>query len=724
MSDSTPQSAPQVPDDSQRDERAALAQSRVADVFASTSPGTKKSSIPIGSSYANYLFGSAGSGDKPAWSDTAKGRAMIRLVSRGLIGSAFFTIGGRFARSQLRNYHAEGALPENAPLLQRLARGLDNTLGRGIKGIAWLAADTSTAVNAEERLLLRRTAALDAVDFRPKSYYHDTPEIANIVHRFRDGMTISRPPNGRSYGAEVVGVTFDFAMASIGDASARNVIQAFDPNVKHSWMRDENDQPTTRGKGHFDFGRWLKAVGTSSWRIMTKNQGEDWATGLVYVFQMKYQRQMLNNWFKGAKLVFDNHWNGGAYKVDDAGRIIGDYQLPGAIDLHARFVGYNWYTLMYREAYDAVGEHLKKWKDGTGSLLPHLSTNPIRDTIDGVANSVRYVAKSFIKANLYMQPAVIPFWLFRVPQSKWRGAYIAQNQPGNVNAIGLKRPDTFAGHAQQEAISRDYNFPYNTGANKYPTAQGINLRDGSEPNTLFVGNRAIHDAQAIRVDPFSVASYEHYKTGTGREQFEKGFSQALNPFGWVSYKLGSLATRATRGLSKRGIGRVMGWDGADPTSSFRNPTDLGHEVFMRSYVDAAVAYTPYMWAKAEAALRVDEHKPNERGPIDNAIYNLIDNTVALNLRGVITTARDVIKLGLHYDRDVKSREGTPLPEKPSAPTNTVARDTIQHSGNMRAANNNHPDADNDNPSNERNWAETVAGRHLGATFQAPGSTRH
>lgn len=706
-----------------RGEAVTLARNGAGVVDASAAAGYKNSSIPIGSSYASYLFGSGGSGDKPAWSDSAKGRAVIRLVSRGLVGSAFFTIGGRFARGQLRNYHAEGALPENAPFLQKLARGLDNTLGHGIKGIAWLAADTRAATTAEEKLLLRRTAALDAVDFRPKTYYHDTPGQF-FTHRYRDGMEIVRPYNGRSYGAEVVGVTFDFAMASIGDASARNVIQSLDPNVKHSWMRDKDDQPATRGEGHFDFGRWLKAVGTSSWRIMTKNQGEDWATGLVYVFQMKYQRQLLNNMFKGSKLVFDNHWNGGAFKVDDAGRIIGDYQLPGAIDLHARFVGYNWYTLMYREAYDAVGEHLKKWKDGTGTLLPHLSANPISSAINGMAMGARYVTKSLIKANLYMQPAVIPFWLFRVPQSKWRGAYIAQGQDGHINAIGSLQPDRLNHLAEREALTGDYNFNYSTQAFKYPTAQGINLRNGSEPNTLYVGTRAITDAPAIHTDPFSMASYEHFKTDTGREKFEKGFSQALNPFGWVSYKLGFVATRATRGISKRGLGRVIGWEGGDATSSFRNPTDLGHELFMRNYVDAAVAYTPYMWAKAETALRVDEHKPNQRGPMDNAIYNLIDNTVALNPRGVITAARDVIRLGLHYDRDVKSREGADLAATAAKPTNTVSSASVQHSRPIPAANNNQPEAANDNPDHERSWAETVAGRHLGATFQAPGATRH
>lgn len=695
--------------------------SAASQVFASGQPGERRSAIPDGSSYANYLFNNMGTSDKPAWSDSARGRAAIRLVSRGLVGSLFFTIGGRFARGQLRNYHAEKELTREAPVLQWLARGIDNTLGRGVKGIAWLSADTRAAINAEEKLLIRRTAALDAVDFRWKTYYHDTPGQL-FTHHYHDGKSIVRPCNGRSYGAEVVGVTFDFAMASIGDASARNVIQAFDPNVKHSWMRDQDDQPTTRSEGHFDAKRWLKAVGTSSWRILSKNQGEDWAAGIVYVFQMKYQRHLLNKWFKGAKIVFDNHWNGGAYKIDDAGRIIGDYQLAGAIDLHARFVGYNWYTLMYREAYDAIGEHLKKWKNGTGQLLPHLPAHPIRGTIDGVANSVRYVAKSFIKANLYMQPAVIPFWLFRVPQSKWRGAYIAQNQPGHVNAVGLQQPDAHDHPAIYDHVNKTYDFNRSTSAKKYPTAQGIQLRSGHEPNTLYVGQRAIHNPQAIHVDPFSRDSYEHYTPGV-----EKTFSRALNPFGWMSYKLGTLATRATRGISQRGLGRVIGWEGGDAASSFRNPTALGHELFMRNYVDAAVSYTPYMWAKAETALRVDEHKPNELGRMDKAIYGLIDNAVALNPTGVVRAGRDIIQLGLHYDRDVKSREGADYSANshvPVTPRTVVARDSIARVMPPRAVNNNEPIAANDQSTDERSWAENVAGRHLGATFQIPGSTRH
>lgn len=685
-----------------------------------------------GSSYANYLFGAAGSTDHPAWSDTSKGRAVIRIISRGIVGTAFFTIGGRLARTQLRNYHPEKELGPGAPPLQWLARGIDNTLGQVVKRVGWSIADTRKAFAAGERELMtaeqiaarklewRRISALEAVDFRPKAYYHDQPGLLH-TYTYKNGMKITRPYNGRSYGAEVVGVTFDFAMASIGDATARNVIQAFDPNIKHSWMEDKDGNPTTAREGHFNAMKWLGALGRSSWRIMSKNQGEDWATGLVYVFQMKHQRQMLNKWFKGSKLVFDNHWNGGAYKVDDQGRIIGDYQLPGAIDLHLRFVGYNWYTLMFREGYDAIADHLNQWKKGATNLLPQLPHDPITATANTVASTVRYVLKSFIKANLYMQPAVIPFWLFRTPQSKWRGAYINNHLPGDVNAVASLNPDAKGHLVIHEPRSNNYDFNYSTVADKYPTAPGNNLRTGHEPNVFYFGQQAVHNPEAIAQAPFSAASYRHFATDGIQSKIEKRFSQAINPFGWASYKMGSLATRLSAHINPQSrIGRLIGWDTSAPGSSYANPTALGREHFVRSFVDASMAYTPYMWAKAETALRVDEHAPNQLGRMDKAIYSLIDNTVALNPRGMIAAGRDVINLALHFDKNVKSRETV---EKPAS---TVSAASIQATPYAPATSKNasNDNAHNDNDVPDRSWAESVAGRHLGANFQTPSATRH
>jgi len=83
------------------------------------------------SSYQNYLFGKAGSDERPAWSDSTGGRAMIRMLSRGVVGAAFFTIGGRMAQRDMQGYN-QHMKPAN--LLQGIAKGFDMTFGKVLHG--------------------------------------------------------------------------------------------------------------------------------------------------------------------------------------------------------------------------------------------------------------------------------------------------------------------------------------------------------------------------------------------------------------------------------------------------------------------------------------------------------------------------------------------------------------------------------------------------------------
>ncbi|MFZ4541283.1 MAG: hypothetical protein ACOYNL_05660 [Rickettsiales bacterium] len=537
------------------------------------------------SSYQSYLFGSAGTDEHPAWSDSAKGRAIIRIISRGLVGAAFFTIGGRMAEKQLVGYTPEKWEWSAKKPLQAIAKLFDVSLGRGIeKSVTAL----STFKHSPE---VAAQIGKQAVTFRNSKIY--------------DG-TVAK---GRSYGADVVGFTFDFAMASIGDASTRNIIQALDPNVKKTWFVNDDGRPALRGESkHFVFSEWVKAVGKTSWRILSKNQGEDWAAAIPYAFQMKYQRQALgkifNKQFDGHQIAFDNSWNGGAYRVNSKNQIVGDYQLAGAIDLHARFVGYNWYTLMFREGYDVIGSAFKKWKDDGFAIHPHLpDANPITAAVDGIGATARYVAKSFIKANLYMNPSVIPFWLFRVPQSKWRSNHV-------IDADN-----------RGQLVGREFN---------------IDLR-----------NEAPTNITAGRLNPYDSNNYHTYANTTWLDKLEKRFSQTLSPFGQLSNYFGKRAAQGGAILSKNG---------------FASST-LGDEKFMRQYVDAAFSYTPYMYAKAEFGLRVDDSKgPGQPGQMDKAIYRFMDNIASFNLNGTGKSIKEIWTLGTNFEREVVAREGGHVPD--------------------------------------------------------------
>jgi hypothetical protein len=345
-----------------KDLRAQRAEQRLNGMDTQNTNHTEKGlyrNHPFEGSYQSMLFGSAGTLEKPAWSDSTKGRLFIRMFSRGILGAAMFTIGGRISRMQLMDYDPHTftwATAKQKPL-QAIARSFDHVFGTPIAKIAAMRVNTA-GMTAAEAKLAKANAEWDAVNFRTASYYHSVG--GKLDHK-------GRPMNARSLGAEMVSVSFDFAMMSVGDGMGRNLVQMIDPHIRKTWRVNDAGEKAKEGeKSHFSPTKFAQSLGWSAWRILSKNQGEDWAVALPYVYQMRFQRKLLGRAFKdeqnGIKLALDHAWNGAAYKVNNAGKIVGDYNLAGAIDLHARFVGYNVYTLMFREGYDTLGHKLKEWK--------------------------------------------------------------------------------------------------------------------------------------------------------------------------------------------------------------------------------------------------------------------------------------------------------------------------------------------------------------------------
>lgn len=598
-------------------------------VPASKEAAAKSRTQSQDSSYQNYLFAGARSGDAPAWSDTKTGRAMIRLVSRGIMGATFFAVGGRMANTQLKNYDHTATWNWNKPL-QVVAKAIDTTLGRGIeKTVTSLAGLKYGAGSQVAKDIGRR-----AVTFRESRNFPNS------------GIAM-----GRSYGADIVGFTFDFAMASIGDAGTRNIIQGLDPNIRKTWLVNDNGEPAKTGeRKHFLPGEWLKAVGKSAWCVFSKNQGEDWAAAIPYAFQMKFQRQFLGNIFnkrwQGHELVFDHGWNGGAYRMNQQGKIVGDYQLVGAIDLHARFVGYNWYTLMFREGYDAIGRAFNQWKENGFKLSIPVPEhfNPITTPIDGALHAARYVTKSFIKANMYMNPAVIPFWLMRVPQSRWRGKQFIEGEPPR----------------------------YGTDTNMH------------QPGGL---------------DPYATSNYEHYKTDTRFDRAEKWISKNIfTPIGKMSFAAGEGVGKATENYLRTNQWETKtGWlprllKGEEATI-FAGGRRLAHEI-----VDASFSYTPYMYAKQEFGLRVDEKKASEvLGTMDVAIYKFMDDVASLKFKAIPADLKKMWTLGSNFEREIKVREGG---DSGVTPKTQVQGTSIQRNNAGPAAN------------DEQQWTKRVAGSDI------------
>ncbi len=550
------------------------------------------------SSMESYLGGGglyAKGAEHLTWMDRTSTRTAVRLISRGIFGAAAFALGTRYARDQMRNYHPEDWKFDSKKPLQAVAKGFDTVFGTPIKAVL--------------RPLVGAKRAEDLVWFRRNAYYwnrapHDVPSAL--------AATMNRLPLGRSLGAEMVVTSFDFSCASAADAAVRNIIYTLDPNVKKPW-RDE--------EGNFDLRKLLAYTGHTTWRILTKNAGEDWAVALPYVFQMKLQRRLIGKMAAGSKLYLDHGWNGGSYQLDDRGKVIGDYQKSGALDLQLRFTGYNWYTLMYRETYDAIGRGLASWKKNGFSLsLPGLPEHPVADTLTGVKDLGRYIIKSFIKANLYMQPSVPFFWVFRTPQSKWRS--------GPLNAdygYTLRAPV-----AKSDSLGMNQNRLFQGSTYGRPVAAGA---------PVFFHQTAITGHDLTNFDPYAA---RHQKSL---------FSKILNPFGKLSYGTGSKILESGLGQSLlHGSGRI---------SRFFGQNTLDREALLREMVDASYSYTPYMIAKAEFGLRVDD-RPSEGGlgKMDKKIYDAMDALGSFRVREFARHARDIGSMIMgNFSIDIGGKEG-------------------------------------------------------------------
>lgn len=587
--------------------------------------------------YEEYLFGRAtyaqGSREK-TWSDSMAGRSTIRLVSRGIFGAAAFTWGGNLASKQLRGYAAENVhfnldTLKSKPL-QLIAKTFDTVLGSTIKaGVRRIVSDP-----AKKEIIANR-----AVRFRQKAYFHNEP-----------GQEA-----GRTLGAEMVAVTFDFACASAADATARSLIQLTDPNIQKPW-RDKD--------GHLDIAQGIKSFGGSAWRIFSKNQGEDWAAALPYVYQMKLQRNAIARLKPGFKLASDLQINGASSVINREGQIIGDYQKQGALDLQMRFMGYNWYTLMYREAYDGLSDKFKRWKENGFQISMPEHFNPVAGTAEGIAHATRYVAKSAIKSALYMAPSVPFFWVFRTPQTKWKAPLILDNGgiSGTQNAYVFRHPgEGFAATPSEKYGAEE--FKMNTSPEHLRVWQGgTHTNDGHRIDMAYFGEEIKAGGKARAIT--TMGGDEIFKLKNQKTLFAK----LVNPFGWVSYKTGSALVNAGDWLAAKspGFSKLMG-------------NELTREKHLRTFVDASLSYTPYMIAKAEFALRVDDRSTGGGvGEMDKAIYKGIDSFVTLDMKGLGQSTRRIGDLLFNNDRHVQTEEApSPVVEKTSIQMPTLATPT-QH----------------------------------------------
>jgi hypothetical protein len=510
------------------------------------------------------------------WNSSPQGRFAIRVVTRGVLGAAFFTVGGALTTKWLQNYNSEASLLKQDNPLAFISKLVDAGVGKPIEAVV-------NAIGKDGKRM---------VTFRPAGLGHTSHRVS-----------------GRSLGHEVSAVSFDFFCASIGDAWGRDIAGWIDPNVKKDWMKD----------GKIEWPAAIKQAMKSTWRYVTYNGGEDWAVAIPYVYFMKGHRRLVDHISPGFKYDFDRNLNGGSARFS-GGEHVGNFNRGGIMDLQHRFVVYNMGTVAYRELYTFIGEKLQGKQT---SLYGAQDKEPPNSIGEKLANTAKWMVRSVVKAGIYMTPAVPFFWFLRTPQTKFRGLVIddehgtlvRKKMDGDkyVMVGGQQLAETELEHALERGMQHAYE----------PVTVNMNVK-GKELEWMKhnpVTNQV--SFSPAKEHPLKAGAFHHNAAVGGTVQAGlRGLTSVSDavrePFERLGGKLDEVVVnqRKLGDIAQRNMG-----------SSLRNMAN--------TYVNSAMSYTPYMYAKAEFANLWDD------GKMDMSIERAIDGATRLNFGEFREGLRDI-----------------------------------------------------------------------------------
>lgn len=535
------------------------------------------------------------------------GRVGTRLISRGIFGAAFFTMGNIALRSW--DPVLTRMNPEESPWIHRgfnkIMDSCDYVFGKPIA--AATEGVYSLLGNPEAKELGQKAVT----GFRSK-----VNVSAFGMKKAMSGLSLKQVPisavSGRSLGEEMVRVTFDFAMGSVGDAFGRKLVGVFDPNVHKDWLEN----------GHIHFGKMAKSMAKSAWEIASYNQMEDWVAALPYVYQMRGQRAIQSKYWPGSKIAMDHNMSG--FRFDkESGDITGSYLPVSVMDLQFRFMGYNFYTLMFRDVYNHVANELHQWKEHDYPLHISLPQHPVEAVEHAIGETIKYTAKSFMKSMLYMAPAVPFFWATRAPIMHKNGFFLADDQENGV--VTHKRTVPVRREGKD---GKDISFWAKEGENG-----GLGITTTKNADILsFADMRRAHPKE------WKINTHGHnfikFKDGdiivpylNGKPIHPEWFSPDFNPYDQkyannllekILFPIGNAASHATDFLAKEVFQKVadtsfmsdyilpkMKNSGHWGKVVDVNPRIFNTYNFAGTYINAAMSYTPYMIAKYETANHID-----------------------------------------------------------------------------------------------------------------------
>lgn len=517
------------------------------------------------------------------WNSTPYGRLAIRCFSRGMLGAVFFTGGGMLSRKWLHSDAGERYDP-NAPWSHQI---FPEHGGNPLRFMAKLI-DTVAGKPIEFTVNMLGGNGEKAVRFRPT--------------KFRGHPGSDHTVRGRSLGNEASTVTFDFFCMSIGDAWGRDIAGWIDPNVKQDWMHD----------GKIDVPKAVKATAKALWRYTTYNGGEDWAVAVPYVYFMKGHRALINSHSPGFAYDFDRNLNGGSFKVNNNHEVVGSFNKEGILDLQNRFVVYNMGTLLFREAYEYVGKKIH----GHHAVLygdPDPEHHQKKGVVGTAGDLAKWMVRGVIKGAIYMTPSVPFFWITRTPQTNYRGTFIRQSDESTLSYRKLrsdkpKYENVYANEmaaGQMTSETPVYYARYSPSIERDSHHQYIPASDwlpGRTANPLAKGFDPYH--RTVKGPADSVLNGIGWASNQARHSLD-------NPARWAdeNWKFGQKI--------KSGLGmRYRARDGSMKLSSWTR--------FTHPMIHASLAYTPYMYSKAEFANLWDNSQ------MDVATERLIEGGSHLN----------------------------------------------------------------------------------------------
>ena len=504
---------------------------------------------------------------------TLLGRTEINLVARGIVAAAAFTAGAYM----LKEWQMGGEQKWFTQPLEWTANAIDTVISNpATKVIGSIIGDEEKAkhIMTFNKYVAKSHMITDAA-------LEKNPNVLN------------NQVFGMSPGYEVVNVTWAFALGSAGAAIGRNMVLLADPNYKTSWWHN----------GKIDVGDMVKSTAQEAFRIITYNAGEDFAVAIPYIIHRRIANGAANATGIGNIWELQNGV-GNTHMVDKDGNLGRSHEVMGLIDLQHRFPLYNWYTLMYRDSYNHIGHSFAEWKKNGFAIDFKLPENPVQEALHNVAETAKYITKSLIKSQIYMQPAMLFFSGANIAIGKNDAALMSET---NNQFITSKPTYSFDAENMSQWNS---SFVKEDGTVPAYNQIAVRLKNVENGGTYYARDKKVNLDELVGKD-----IYEHNSSPV---------SGVMNP-------LGKALNCYTNALHENIAAPMFNMFGIDGHSD-------GARAATKTFARAQAAYFPYMMAKYEFAQKWDT--PD----MDAAIYRALDGITSVNGVELWAGIKDIGKL--------------------------------------------------------------------------------